>query len=233
MSLKRFYRALLEHFGPQHWWPGETQFEIVVGAILTQNTAWTNVEKAIANLKWAGALAVETMEALPEKRLAALIHPSGYYNQKAKKLKAFLQYLRQNHEGSLERMFRAPTAQLRQELLAIHGIGEETADSILLYGGGHPVFVVDAYTRRILQRHELIPPGTSYQDIQRLFHRKVSPSPPVYNEFHALLVEAGKRHCLKARPQCAGCPLERFPHRLEAEPSMHTDSRRSTPHHAA
>src|SRR5712692_2825802 len=212
MALRSFYRALFKHFGPQHWWPGETPFEIVIGAILTQNTAWTNVEKAITNLKRAGALTVEAMEALPQKKLAALIRPSGYYNQKAKKLRAFLEYLRENHGGSLDRMFGLPTEQLRQELLAIHGIGEETADSILLYGGAHPIFVVDAYTRRVLLRHGLLAPGASYHDIQRLFHAKVPPHAPVYNEFHALLVETGKRHCLKSRPQCEGCPLERFPH---------------------
>jgi len=216
LALRKFYRALFKQFGPQHWWPGETPFEIVIGAILTQNTAWTNVEKAIHNLKRAGALSVEGMEALPEKRLAALIRPSGYYNQKAKKLKAFLRRLREHHGGSLDRMFRLPTEQLRQELLEIHGIGEETADSILLYGGAHPIFVVDAYTRRILLRHGLVAPGASYHDIQQIFHASVVSNAPVYNEFHALLVEAGKRHCWKARPQCAGCPLERFPHSVEA-----------------
>ncbi len=216
MALRRFYRALFKQFGPQHWWPGETPFEIVIGAILTQNTAWTNVEKAIHNLKRSGALSAEAMEALPEKKLAALIRPSGYYNQKAKKLKAFLRRLRENHGGSLDRMFRLPTEQLRQELLEIHGIGEETADSILLYGGGHPIFVVDAYTRRVLLRHGLVPPGASYHDIQQLFHANVTPNAPVYNEFHALLVETGKRHCWKTKPQCEGCPLERFPHMVEA-----------------
>ena len=213
VSLRRFYRALLRRFGPQHWWPGETPFEVVVGAILTQNTAWANVEKAIANLERAGALTIESMEALREPDLAELIRPSGYYRQKAKKLKAFLAYLRRRHRGSLERMFRLPTRQLRRELLSIHGIGEETADSILLYGGAHPIFVVDAYTRRILERHEMIPAGASHQQIQQLFHQKVLPNAPVYNEFHALLVETGKRHCLKSAPRCAGCPLEGFPHR--------------------
>jgi len=213
VTLRKFYRALTNHFSPQHWWPGETPFEIVVGAILTQNTAWTNVEKAIANLKRAGALTVAAMEALPEKELARLIRPSGCYRQKAKKLKAFLAYLRENHGGSLDRMFRLPTGRLRQELLAIYGIGDETADSILLYGGGHASFVVDAYTRRILERHDLIPPGASYRQIQELFHAKVPRGAPVYNEFHALLVQTGKLHCLKSAPRCAGCPLERFPHR--------------------
>jgi endonuclease-3 related protein len=214
-ELGRFYRVLLKHFGSQHWWPGETPFEIVVGAILTQNTAWTNVEKAIGNLKRAGALTVETMEALPEAELAALIRSSGYFRQKARKLKAFLEYLRRNHGGSLERMFRVPTQRLREELLAIHGIGDETADSILLYGGGHAIFVVDAYTRRILGRHGMIAADASYQEIQELFYRKIPPGAPVYNEFHALLVQTGKQHCLRSAPRCAGCPLEAFPHRVE------------------
>ncbi len=214
--LTRFYRALFKQFGPQHWWPGETPFEIVIGAILTQNTAWTNVEKAIHNLKRAGALSVAAMEALPQKELAVLIRPSGYYNQKAKKLRAFLQYLRENHGGSLDRMFGLPTKQLRRELLGINGIGAETADSILLYGGGHSIFVVDAYTRRVLLRHGLLATGASYHDIQQLFHAKVTPDARVYNEFHALLVETGKRHCLKSKPQCEGCPLDRFPHQVEA-----------------
>ncbi|MBI3696081.1 MAG: endonuclease III domain-containing protein [Acidobacteria bacterium] len=213
-ALRSFYRVLSQHFGPQHWWPGDTTFEILVGAILTQNTAWTNVEKAIANLKQAGALRVRAMGALAEGELAELIRPSGYYNQKAQKLKAFLDYLQRRHGGSLRRMFRVPTQQLRQELLAIHGIGEETADSILLYGGNHPIFVVDAYTRRILERHQMIPAPASYQQIQEVFHRQVAPSAPVYNEFHALLVQTGKQHCLKSEPRCAGCPLEGFPHRV-------------------
>jgi endonuclease-3 related protein len=213
--LRRFYEALLAHFGPQDWWPGETRFEIVVGAILTQNTAWSNVEKAIANLKRAGVLAVEAMEALPESDLAELIRPSGYYRQKAKKLKAFLSYLRRKHGGSLERMFRTPTAQLRLELLAIYGIGEETADSILLYGGDHPIFVVDAYTRRILERHRAAQPSWSYRQIQALFHSEIRPDAAVYNGFHALLVVTGKQHCWKRRPRCEGCPLEGFPHQKE------------------
>ena len=212
---ERFYLAMRERFGGQRWWPGDTAFEIVVGAILTQNTSWTNVEKAISRLKSAGALGVETMEELAEPKLAELIRSSGYYRQKARKLKAFLHYLRREHGGSLVKMFETPTARLREELLAVHGIGEETADSILLYGGGHAVFVVDAYTRRILARHNLIAESWSYGQIQALFHGEIRPNAPVYNEFHALLVQTGKRHCLKAAPQCEGCPLDGFPHRSE------------------
>ena len=212
-TLGKFYHALFRAFGPQHWWPGETRFEVVVGAILTQSTAWANVEKAIQNLKQAGALSARAMEELPEHRLAELIRPSGYYRQKARKLKAFLAHLRRRHGGSLARMFGQQTGLLRRELLEVYGIGEETADSILLYAGGHPVFVVDAYTRRILERHELISPGASYQDLQNLFQREIPRRAPIYNEFHALLVAAGKRHCLRREPRCEGCPLETFPHR--------------------
>jgi len=218
--IARFFAVLLRRYGPQHWWPADTPFEVIVGAILTQSTAWTNVEKAIANLKRAGMLSARGLEALPEADLARLIRPSGYYNQKAKKLKVFLEYLRRRHRGSLARMFRLPASQLRGELLELHGIGEETADSILLYAGGRPAFVVDAYTRRIARRHGLIEASSSrhpasYHDIQALFERHLPRRAAVYNEFHALLVETGKRHCFRRDPQCAGCPLEPFPHRVD------------------
>jgi endonuclease-3 related protein len=215
-SLRLFYRALRKAFGRQDWWPGETAFEIIVGAILTQNTSWANVEKAIAKLKAASALSIEAMEQMPEAELAQRIRSSGYYRQKARKLKAFLEYVRARHQGSLERMFQVPTAELRLELLAVHGIGEETADSILLYAGGHATFVVDAYTRRILKRHGLLTERWSYSQIQRLFHEEMPAEAPVYNEFHALLVVTGKRHCLKGTPRCEGCPLQKFPHLAEA-----------------
>jgi endonuclease-3 related protein len=171
------------------------------------------VEKAIARLKAAGALSVTGMEALTETELAELIRSSGYYNQKAKKLKAFLRYLRDRHGGSLRRMFATPTAELRRELLAIRGIGKETADAMLLYGGGHPVFVVDAYTVRILARHGVVRDAASYGEVQEVLHREIPRDSAIYNEFHALLVAAGKDHCLRATPRCEGCPLESFPHR--------------------
>jgi len=164
------------------------------------------------------------MEALPEAELAALVRPSGYYRQKAKKLKQFLQYLRRSHDGSLRRMFAAGAPQLRQQLLAVPGIGEETADSILLYAGARAVFVVDAYTRRILERHRILEPGVSYGDIQGLLQRALPPDAAVYNEFHALLVAAGKNHCLRAAPLCRGCPLDRFPH-LPGRPETAPHSR--------
>jgi endonuclease-3 related protein len=158
-SLQTYYDALFATLGPQHWWPSSKSggpFEVIVGAILTQSTAWTNVEKAIANLRSARMLTPRAIERIPLPRLAQLIRPSGYFRQKAKKLKAFVRFLRNQYSGSLTRMFRTPTAELRQKLLAVYGIGPETADSVLLYAGAHPVFVVDAYTRRILLRHALI-----------------------------------------------------------------------------
>lgn len=159
VDLRAYYHTLFSAFGPQHWWPSSKSggpFEIIVGAILTQSTAWTNVEKAIANLRRARLLTPRAIQRVPFSRLARLIRPSGYFRQKANKLKVFVRFLRDEYGGSLARMFRTPTAALREKLLAVHGIGPETADSILLYAGRHPVFVVDAYTRRILLRHAFI-----------------------------------------------------------------------------
>jgi endonuclease-3 related protein len=192
------------------WWPAKTRFEVIVGAILTQNTAWANVERAMENLRRAGLLTPAAMERVPLVRLARLVRPSGYFRQKAKKLKAFVRFLRQQHRGSLERMFRSSTLELREQLLAVHGIGPETADSILLYAGGHPVFVVDAYTHRILGRHNLTDGKPDYATAQTLFETHLPRDARLYNEFHALLVNAGKNWCRKNRPRCGDCPL--LPH---------------------
>jgi endonuclease-3 related protein len=194
--------------GPQHWWPGRTRFEIIVGAILTQNTSWTNLERAIANLRRENLLTPGAIENASFGRLARLIRSSGYFRQKAKKLKSFVHFLRVAYGGSLTRMFRASTAALRPQLLAVHGIGPETADSILLYAGGHPVFVVDAYTRRIFERHELITPKHSYERIRQLFERSLPADVALYNEFHALIVHTGKTQCRKRDPRCSECPLQ-------------------------
>src|SRR6266481_5495424 len=161
--LRTYYDALFAAHGPQHWWPGRSAFEVIVGAILTQNTAWTNVEPAIRNLRREKLLTPRAMESVSLVRLAQLIRSSGYFRQKARKLKYFVHFLRSEYGGSLHRMFRAPTAVLREDLLSVHGIGPETADAILLYAGGHPVFVVDGYTRRLLERHELAMPAQSYE----------------------------------------------------------------------
>ncbi len=192
------------------WWPARTRFEVIVGAILTQNTAWSNVERAISNLRRARLLTPGALERVSKARLARLVRPSGYFRQKAKKLKAFVRFLRESHGGSLARMFRRPTAELREQLLAVHGIGPETADSILLYAGGHPVFVVDAYTHRILGRHHLTNGEPDYAAVRSLFEANLPREAALYNEFHALLVNVGKHWCRKSQPRCGECPL--LPH---------------------
>lgn len=203
-TLLEIYHRLLSCYGPQHWWPAEDAFEVVVGAILTQSAAWTNVEKALSNLKAAGALTPAALLAIPCDRLAALIRPCGYYNAKAKKLKAFVQRLESGYGGDLERLFALDTIELRQELLTVHGIGEETADSIILYAARKPVFVIDAYTRRILRRLALAPSGDSYGAFQALFAENLPRDEGLYGEYHALLVRHGKEVCRKA-PRCPIC----------------------------
>ena len=208
--LRSYYDALFAAHGPQHWWPGRSAFEVIVGAILTQNTSWTNVEPAIRNLRRERLLTPRAMESVSRVRLARLIRSCGYFRQKAKKLKCFVHFLRAEYGGSLARMFRTPTAALREALLSVNGIGPETADSILLYAGEHPVFVVDAYTRRLLERHELATPGQSYEEIRGLFEGNLAGDAPLYNEFHALIVRTGKEHCRTRNPRCSECPLQRF-----------------------
>ncbi len=168
-EIRAYFRALLEAWGPQHWWPAQTPFEVIVGAFLTQNTAWTNVERALANLRAANLLSLEGIRAVPLQNLERLIRSSGYFRQKAKRLKAFVAFLDREYSGSLDKLFAQPTNQLREELLALNGVGPETADSILLYAGNHPVFVVDAYTRRILERHKILQAKTHYEEIRQLF----------------------------------------------------------------
>lgn len=209
-TLHQYFFALFEAHGPQRWWPGRSRFEIIVGAILTQNTSWTNVEAAIANLRRARTLTPPAIRAIPVARLASLIRPSGYFRQKAKKLKAFVDYLFEQHGGSLSRMFRTPTGALREQLLAVHGIGPETTDSILLYAGEHPVFVIDAYSRRILERHGLADPKRSYEDLRNLFETTLPRDPQLFNEYHALIVHTGKNFCRKSVAHCNECPLKPF-----------------------
>jgi len=209
-TLQAYFQTLSQALGPMDWWPARTRFEVIVGAILTQNTAWANVERAIGNLRRAHALTPGAMERVSNDRLARLIRPSGYFRQKARKLKAFVRFLRECYGGSLLRMFRRPTAELREQLLAVHGIGPETADSILLYAGGHPVFVVDAYTHRILGRHNLTNGKPDYAAVRSLFEMNLPRDAALYNEFHALLVNAGKNWCRKSQPRCGECPL--LPH---------------------
>lgn len=208
--LPQFYETLSAALGPMRWWPAKTPFEVIVGAILTQNTAWANVERAIANLRRERLLTSQALERVPLGKLARLVRPSGYFRQKAKKLKAFVRFLRRDFRGSLAAMFRTPTTELRERLLAVHGIGPETADSILLYAGNHPVFVVDAYTKRILQRHGLMDEKAGYEEVRQLFERNLPRDTALYNEFHALLVNVGKNWCRPRQPRCHQCPLGRY-----------------------
>ncbi len=205
--LETVYNRLFAAFGPQHWWPGDTPFEIIVGAILTQNTSWTNVEKAIANLKRAHLLTPARLHAAPTAEIAALIRPSGYYNLKALKLKAFVSFLFDAYRGRLAHLWAGDVAALRDELLAVYGIGPETADSIILYAAGKPIFVVDAYTRRIAARLGLAGQDATYDQLQRVFMDNLPLEAPLFNEYHALLVVLGKQYCKKTTPFCNSCPL--------------------------
>jgi endonuclease III related protein len=209
-QLVAVYRALFKAYGPQRWWPGDSPFEVMVGAVLTQNTAWSNVEKAIANLKQAGLMTVGRFREAPVRTLATLIRPSGYYNIKAKRLGHLMAFLAGRYGGSLARMFREDPGELRKGLLSVNGIGPETADAIMLYAAGHPVFVVDAYTKRIFSRHGLVPRNAGYHEVQQLFLENLPRDARLFNEYHALIVRLGKEHCRKTRPRCNGCPLEPF-----------------------
>jgi endonuclease-3 related protein len=176
-EIRAYYRTLLEAWGPQHWWPAQTPFEVIVGAFLTQNTAWTNVERALANLRAANLLSLDGIRQVPLPDLERLIRSSGYFRQKARRLKAFVAFLDRYYAGSLKNLFARPTKLLREELLTLNGVGPETADSILLYAGNHPVFVVDAYTRRILERHKILHKRADYEEIRELFEQALSPIP--------------------------------------------------------
>jgi endonuclease III related protein len=201
------YSHLYGHFGPQHWWPAEEPFEVMVGAILTQSTAWTNVEKAILKIKQAKVLSARAIREIPSLELAELIHSCGYYNAKTIKLKAFAQWFGSCYSDSLEKMFARDALLLRKELLGVHGIGEETADSILLYAGNKPFFVIDSYTRRLFDRLGLGPPSSNYRDYQEFFMSNVTPEASLYGEYHALIVALGKSVCKKTSPLCHECVL--------------------------
>lgn len=237
-QLPSYYTALLARYGPQNWWPARSRFEVIVGTYLTQNTNWSNVEKALISLRRARRLSISAMRELPLDELETLVRPSGYFRQKARNLKTFIAFLDRQYSGSLSRMFAEPTEKLRAELLELNGVGPETADSILLYAGNHPVFVVDAYTRRVLLRHGIIHEKTGYEEIRAMIEQAVSgsearslvvkdagsdPRHPVsrmssslrtelaqhYNELHALIVRVGNHYC-RAKPMCEGCPLQAF-----------------------
>ncbi len=207
-SLIEIYDRLFAFFGPQHWWPGETPFEIIVGAVLTQNTAWTNVEKAITNLKDLGLLSFEAMVTLPHAALADLIRPCGYFNVKASRLHNLLAMIQARYDGDLELLAQEELPALRQILLEVNGIGPETADSILLYAASKPTFVIDAYTHRLLSRHGLAAEeGADYYEMQEMFMASLPNTPALFNEYHALIVRTGKEFCKKSSPRCAECPL--------------------------
>lgn len=206
--LTLLYQRLYDHFGPQHWWPGDTPFEVILGAVLTQNTNWGNVERAIDNLKGASLLSYPRLAELPVGLLAEYIRPAGYYNIKAARLHNLFALIHDRYQGSVEALLTEETEELRRALLSVKGIGQETADSILLYAAERPIFVVDAYTHRILLRHDLICEESGYEEIQELFMDNLAPDAPLYNEFHALLVCAGKDFCRKSAPRCQGCPLQ-------------------------
>lgn len=206
-KIELFYRKAFLFFGPQKWWPAESPFEVMVGAILTQNTNWLNVEKAIRNLKAQRLLRAESIFRLNKKKLAKLIKPAGYYNIKTVRLKNFLGFFIRKYNGSIKKINRKRADLLRRELLKINGVGPETADSILLYALNKPVFVVDAYTKRILLRHKLIQENAGYDEVQSLFRQRLKRDAALFNEYHALLVRLGKDFCLSSNPRCSQCPL--------------------------
>jgi len=201
------YERMLAKFGPQRWWPGDSPFEIMVGAVLVQNTAWRNVEQAIKNLRDAGVMEPYALYNVPPEELAELIRPAGYYQLKTKRLRNLLRFLVEEHDGSLESMFSVSLPSLREQLLAINGIGPETADAILLYAGGLPTFVVDTYSHRILARHGWLDYDASYNDIKDYFESTLPADAALYNEYHALLVRVGKDYCKRTAPNCEACPL--------------------------
>jgi len=238
-SIRSYYQVLHAAWGPQHWWPARTRFEVIVGAYLTQNTSWSNVEIALRRLRRAHLLSLTAIRIVSVVELETAIRSSGYFRQKAARLKTFVAFVDERYASSLSRMFAQPADKLRQELLALNGVGPETADSILLYAGQQPVFVVDAYTRRVLERHAILSAKASYEEIRKLFEHSLadqaplrtdncdprtdfahppsamsltrrSPLAQVYNDMHGLIVGVGKHYCLKSKPRCEECPLRRF-----------------------
>jgi endonuclease-3 related protein len=213
-SIRRIFDLLHTHYGPLHWWPAETPFEVCVGAILTQNTNWTNVEKAIANLKREQLLDPLALRDVPIARLAGLIRPAGFFNVKSNRLKEFVSWLFDSYEGSMAGMFSGDWRELRKELLTVRGIGRETGDSILLYAGHKPSFVVDTYTKRLFTHLGLITAQADYEEVRTLFMRNLPADAELFNEYHALIVQHGKEHCRK-KPRCTGCSLHFLCHQLD------------------
>ena len=214
-TLLAFYEAMRARFGHQGWWPGQTKLEICVGAILTQNTNWANVTKAIANLQAAGCMSVGALHALEARRLAELIRPAGYFNVKARRLKNFIAAVHAHSGQDLDAFLDRPVSTLREALLSIRGVGRETADSMILYAAGKPTFVVDAYTGRVLFRHHLIGPEEDYEAVKELMESALPTDVALWNDYHAQLVAVGKQYC-RPTARCPGCPLESFPHDAQA-----------------
>ena len=208
--LRRFYATLLESFGPQRWWPARTRWEVIWGAILTQNTTWRNATLALKNLRKEGLLAWRNLRRISAPQLERLIQPAGFYRQKANTLRRFVEWIEQAHGGSLDSLFSLGAKRARAQLLELKGIGPETADAILLYAGRQPVFVADAYARRVLARHQLLLAAADYRLAQRFLHQHLPPDAALFNEFHALLVEAAKRYCHRKVAHCEECPLGKF-----------------------
>jgi len=201
------YNVLYDYFGPQHWWPAQSALEVLVGAVLTQNTNWRNVSKAIAVLREEGVLSFTGLASLPVEQLAGMIKSSGYYNLKARRLKNLVQMIDDRYDGSLESLLAEELYHAREQLLTVKGVGPETADSILLYAGNHPIFVVDAYTHRVFSRHSLLPEECDYQTAQELFMDNLPHEAELFNEFHALIVKTANKFCKKKNPLCEHCPL--------------------------
>lgn len=209
-SLYDYYQRLLRHIGPQGWWPARTRMEVILGAILTQNTAWRNASLAVKRLRRSGLLKLDKLRTASVDEIESCIRPAGFFRQKTATIRKFVEYLDADHRGSLRELFSVHPGDLRVQLLGIKGLGPETADAILLYAGRMPFFVADAYTRRVLSRHGWLAPSSSYDEAQAVLHRELPPDARTFNEFHALLVEIGKRYCRRHAPQCQACPLEEF-----------------------
>ncbi|HEV2491567.1 MAG TPA: endonuclease III domain-containing protein [Terriglobia bacterium] len=208
--LLEYYHRLTAELGPQGWWPARTRLEVILGAILVQNTAWENARQALARLRRAGLLTLSGLRDTSRSELEEYIRPAGFYRQKARTIRNFLDRLGRNHGWSLDRLLQRPAGEVRQELLSLKGLGPETVDAILLYAGRHPWFVADAYTRRILARHELVQATDGYTAVQEFLHQHLPADQALYNEYHALLVEVGKRYCRNPAPCCDHCPLRDF-----------------------
>ena len=208
--LLRYYSALRAHSGPQQWWPARTRLEVILGAILTQNTTWHNATLALRNLRRSGLLSWQALRHAGLSDLESCVRPSGFYRQKARTIQDFVNWLLREHDGSLDRLFSLPTDELRRRLLNLRGLGPETVDAIILYAVQRPLFVADAYTQRVLARHGFLFDSADYHQTQKFLHAHLPPDASLFNEFHALLVEVGKKRCKPRSPRCAGCPLEEF-----------------------